>query len=188
MIDLKPACRQMIDVLAGVGDEQHANRTPCAEYTVRDLIAHVDEVSSGFAALAHGESGEGGDVDPATEPAAPDVSPDWRESVTKNVRALGDAWDDPAAWHGRTVAAGVELANELWGKIAFTEMVVHGWDIAKATGQPFDLPQATLQACFDHVAGFVPNAPVEGLWGPAVEVPADAPLLDRVVAVTGRHP
>jgi hypothetical protein len=33
----------------------------------------------------------------------------------------------------------------MWGKIALTELVVHGWDIAKATGQPFDLPEGTGQ-------------------------------------------
>ena len=55
--------------------------------------------------------------------------------------------------------------SDLWGKITLTELVVHGWDIATATGQPFDLPERTLQACFQHVATFVPNAPVLGLWG-----------------------
>ncbi|MGY5130017.1 hypothetical protein [Streptomyces nigrescens] len=65
---------------------------------------------------------------------------------------------------------------------------MHGWDIAKATEQAFSLPHETLQACFNHVAGFVPKAPIEGLWGPTVEVPADAPLLDQVLGLTGRHP
>lgn len=188
MIDLKPACRQMIDVLAGVSDEHLTNPTPCAEYTVRDLIDHVDEASRAFTAIAREVSVEGRHTEPTTEPATASLSDGWRESVAKNVRALGDAWDVPAAWAGRTDAAGVELSNELWGKIALTEMVVHGWDIAKATDQPFNLPHETLQACFDHVSEFVPNAPIESLWGPAIEVPADAPLLDRVVAVTGRHP
>ncbi|MDT7631469.1 MAG: hypothetical protein QOI50_3399, partial [Pseudonocardiales bacterium] len=45
-----------------------------------------------------------------------------------------------------------------------------------------------LRACFDHLAGFLPNAPVEGLWGPPIEVSANAALLDRTVAITGRDP
>ena len=73
--------------------------------------------------------------------------------------------------------AGVELSNTTWGKITLTELVVHGWDIAIAIGHPFDLPEHTLQACFDHVAVFVPNAPLPDLWGPPVEVPQDAALL-----------
>lgn len=184
MIDLKPACARMVDALAGVADDQLTSPTPCAEYTVGDLIDHIDAVSQGFTAVARKESGEGADV----EPPAATLGDDWRENVALRVRTLGEAWDDPVAWQGRTVATGLELPDELWGRIALTEVVVHGWDLAKATGQPFDLSDETLRACLDHVSGFVPNAPVEGLWGPAVEVPNDAPLLDRVVGITGRKP
>lgn len=104
------------------------------------------------------------------------------------MQALGEAWDDPEAWQGSTAAAGVELSNELWGTIALPEMVVHGWDIARSIGRPFDLPDDTLKACLDHVAEFVPRAPVPELWGPAVDVPADASPLDQIVAITGRTP
>lgn len=185
MIDLKPACDRMIDALAGVADDQLASPTPCAEYTVGDLIDHVDGAAQGLTSVAGQESGESTDTDAAPEPAAAD---DWRERLAKHVRMLGEAWDDPAAWQGTTMGPGVELPNERWGRIALTEMVVHGWDIARATGQPFDLPEHTLRACLEHVAEFVPKAPIEGLWGPAVEVPADASLLDRIVAITGRTP
>ncbi|HVX45936.1 MAG TPA: TIGR03086 family metal-binding protein [Mycobacteriales bacterium] len=175
MIDLKPACDRMTDVLAGVADDQLAEPTPCAEYTVRDLIAHIDQVARGFAALARGR-----DEEPAGE--------DWRADAARNVRALGAAWDEPAAWRGSSAVAGPDLSNELWGKIAFTEIVVHGWDLARATGQPFELPEATVRACLDHVAVFVPNAPVPEIWGTVVTPPPDATLLEQVVAITGRDP
>lgn len=175
MIDLKPACHRMIDVLGGVADDQLTSASPCTEYTVGDLIDHVDVVSRGATALAHHRSEL-----PGTDGAH--LDPGWRDSVTRHVRELGEAWDDPAAWRGG--ANGPD--PDLWGKITLTELVVHGWDIATATGQPFDLPEHTLQACFEHVATFVPNAPVPGLWGPAVDVAADAGLLDRILAITGR--
>ncbi|MBO2460021.1 TIGR03086 family metal-binding protein [Actinomadura violacea] len=181
MIDLTPACDRMADVLAGVADDQLADGTPCTEYTVRDLIAHIDEVSRGFAALARGQQA----------PAAPDdagFDGDGRERVAEHVRALGEAWTDPAAWEGTAETGGLELPGERWGKIAFTEIVVHGWDLARATGRPFDLPDETLRACLDHVAEFVPKAPLPNLWAPAVAVPDDAPLLDRIVGITGRTP
>jgi uncharacterized protein (TIGR03086 family) len=114
--------------------------------------------------------------------------PDWRDIVPQNLQALGKAWDDPAAWEGIGGVPGSELSNTTWGKITLTELVVHGWDIATAIGQTFDLPENTLQACFDHVAVFVPNAPLPDLWGPPIEVSPDAPLLDRIVAITGRAP
>lgn len=181
MIDLKPACARMIDLLTRVTAARLDDPTPCAEYSVADLIDHVDSVSQAFIAFARHDAGGG------QAPAAR-VGDYWRDSVTKHVGALGEAWDDPAAWQGSTTAGELDLPNERWANIALTEMVVHGWDLAAAIGADFELPEATVLACYDHVSVFVPNAPVEGLWGPPVEVPADAPLLDRLVAVTGRNP
>jgi hypothetical protein len=62
------------------------------------------------------------------------------------VRSLGKAWDDPAVWEGMGNVPGSDLSNSTWGKIALTELVVHGWDIATATGEAFDLPENTLPA------------------------------------------
>ena len=186
MIDLKPACHRMVEVLRGVSDDQLTSASPCREYTVGDLIDHVDQVSRGAAALARRDlDGLNGT---ATPPDAAHLGLDWRDRVARHVRGVGEAWDDPEAWKGSGNVPGSELANEVWGKITLTELVVHGWDIAQATGQPFDLPERTLQACLDHVAEFVPNAPVPGLWDPSVDVAPDAPLHDRIVAITGRTP
>jgi uncharacterized protein (TIGR03086 family) len=184
VIDLKPACQRMIEVLAGVTDEQLTRSSPCTEYTVGDLIDHIDQISCGSTALAQQDTVE----QSGTGPDASHLDPDWRLSVALHMLALGKAWTDPAAWQGVANVPGSDLSNEMWGKITLTELVVHGWDIAKATGQPFDLPEVTLRACLDHVATFVQNAPIPALWGPPVHVAPDATLLDRIVAITGRAP
>jgi uncharacterized protein (TIGR03086 family) len=185
VIDLEPASRRMIELLAGVTDDQLADRTPCAAFTVGDLIDHVDEASRQFTALAgHRLAEPAGDRGPATAR----FGPGWRGQVSGHVQALAVAWDDPAAWRGSTAGGSVELPNERWGRIALTELVVHGWDLARGTGQPFALPDDTLRACLDHVAEFVPEAPFPGLWGPPVEVATDASVLDQIVAITGRTP
>jgi uncharacterized protein (TIGR03086 family) len=101
---------------------------------------------------------------------------------------LGTAWTDPAAWVGESELAGLGLSKEVWGKIALTEVVVHGWDLSKATGLPFELPDETVRACYEHVAGFLDEPPVAELWGPAVKVPTEAPLMDRLVGIAGRRP
>jgi uncharacterized protein (TIGR03086 family) len=185
VIDLKPACHRMTEVLAGVTDDQLTSSSPCTEYTVGDLIDHVDQVSRGATALAHHTAGLPGT---GTGPDAAHLDPGWRDSLARHLRELGQAWDDPAAWQGSASVPGSDLSNEIWGKITLTELVVHGWDIAKATGQPFDLPEHTLQACLDHVAEFVPDAPIPALWGPRVNVAPGATLLNQVVAITGRAP
>jgi hypothetical protein len=65
-----------------------------------------------------------------------------------------------------------------------------GWDLATATDQPFDLPEPTLRACWEYVSEFLPNPPaaVRASWSPAVPAPPDAPLLDRIVGMSGRKP
>ncbi|OON82779.1 TIGR03086 family metal-binding protein [Streptomyces tsukubensis] len=187
MIDLKPACGRMIDLLAAVSDDQLTSPTPCANYTLGALIDHVDEAAVGFAVLGRKEGGEQPGPDAGADSATHHGAV-GRETVAEHVRVLGEAWDDPAAWYGGTATAGFELSNEVWGRIALTEMVVHSWDIARSLDRPVHLPEETLRVCLDHVTTFLPNAPVPELWGPAVAVPPDAPLLDHIVAATGRTP
>ena len=182
MIDLTAACEEMANLMKGVADEELGAATPCASYTVADLVEHVDMVSRGFTALARHDTEQA----TPTEPVAADEG--WRDDVAAHVRALGVAWRDPAAWRGSTDAGGLELTNDVWGRVALTEMVVHGWDLAKAINQNIDLPESTLRSCLDHVSAFVPNAPVPSLWGTPVTTPADAALIDQIVAITGRNP
>jgi len=178
MIDLHPACRQLGDLVRGITDDQLGNSTPCAEYRVRDLLEHVDESARGFAEAA------------GAEPAgtALDFEGEWREVLEGRLLVLAKAWDDPAAWKGESDLGGLQLTNAEWGRIVLTEVAVHGWDLSQATGLPYDLPDETVQACYDHVAGFLAAPPVPELWDAPIELPAEAPLMDRVVAITGRRP
>ncbi len=85
-------------------------------------------------------------------------------------------------------AGGVDFPGEVAGMVALTEVVVHGWDLARATGQPYGIDAATAEAVLPHVAQFAAGEPVEGLFGRAVPVADDAPVLDRIVGMTGRDP
>jgi uncharacterized protein (TIGR03086 family) len=180
MIDLKPACDRIIDLISGIANEQLSAPTPCTEYTVGDLIEHVDLVAQGATALAR--------CSEFPDTGCSHLESDWQDTFVDHLHAVGEAWDDPKAWEGSGNVPGSDLSNATWGKITLTELVVHGWDIATAIGRPFDLPEQTLRACLDHVAVFVPNAPLPDLWGPPVEIPPDAALLVRILSVTGRAP
>jgi len=82
----------------------------------------------------------------------------------------------------------LHTAADAWD--APDELVVHGWDIARATGQPFDCGAATL----DEVESTVRqvrdghDGDIPGLFGPVVPVAGDAPALERVLGLTGRDP
>ena len=97
---------------------------------------------------------------------------------------LADAWDDPAAWTGRTAAGGVELPGDVAGIVALDELVIHGWDLAKATGQPAGYDGPGLEAVLALVTEFRGRG-IEGLFGPEVPVPDGAPMFDRILGETG---
>lgn len=83
------------------------------------------------------------------------------------------------------------LPGEVAGLVALDELVVHGWDVAQASGQAYDVDEASLVAVETFVVSFsAPDraAPRAGVFGPVVETPAGAPLLDRVIGLTGRDP
>jgi len=122
----------MIKVLDGVTDGQLTDSSPCTLWTVGDVIDHVDQVALVFTALALQDTNMLLSV--ATNPDAAHLGSNWQENTSQHLLTLGKSWDDPAAWWGSGNVPGSDLSNEMWGKITLTELVVHGWDIARATG------------------------------------------------------
>jgi uncharacterized protein (TIGR03086 family) len=83
------------------------------------------------------------------------------------------------------------LPGEVAGLVVLDELVVHGWDVARSSGQSYDVDPASLEAVHGFVAQFSGPGQDEmrsGMFGPVVPVPDDAPLLDRVLGMAGRDP
>ena len=187
-IDLGPAAQQLAALVRNVPDDMLDAPTPCPEYRVGDLLDHIGGLAKAFTWAATKESLEMAPVSPSGD--ASHLAPDWRERIPTDVVALADAWRDPEAWTGMTKAGPVDLPGEIGGLVALDEIVVHGWDVAKATGQPFGVDPATLQAVHDLVVQFSGPGTEEqraGGFGPEIVVPSDAPLLDRVLGMVGRR-
>jgi uncharacterized protein (TIGR03086 family) len=185
MIDLTTACRRTTHVLANVTDEQLGGPTPCERLNVRDLIGHVGGLSLAFTAAARKQFGALTDTPPVE--GAP-LDDDWREAYPARLADLGLAWRDATAWEGMSRAGGVDFPGDVAGIVALTEVVIHGWDVARASGQDYDVDRATLDVVLPHVTAIAAEGPVEGLFGPAVAVADDAPMLHRVIALSGRDP
>ena len=188
-VDLGPPARHLSDVVRNVRADQLGARTPCDESTVADLLDHVGGVARGFAAAAAKNLGA-----LTATPPAPDgsrLTDGWREEIPTHLVALARAWTNPAAWEGMTRVGGVELPGAVAGRIALNEVVLHGWDLARATGQPYRQEPDSLEACKAALSAMYPEddlARREGIFAPPVAVPPDAPQLDRVVAFSGRDP
>lgn len=181
--DFAPSARVTGAVIGAITDEQLGHPTPSPDHTVGDLVEHVEGVAVGLVGTAR-------KTDPPPDAARPDgaatgPAAGWRERVPARLAALAQAWRDPAAWEGSTQAGGVPLEAAAAGMFALDEIVVHGWELAVATGQPYPVDEEAARACAEFLAG-VPRA--AELFGPVVEVPADAPAIDRLVGLSGRDP
>lgn len=183
--DLTPAADAMAALLAGVTDEQLTAPTPCEDYTLGDLIDHVDGLSQAFTNAALKDFPEGGSQGPSGD--ASRLGDDWRTRIPARLKALAEAWQAPAAWEGTTAAGGFDLPAEIAGTVALNELVVHGWDVAVSTGQPFDPAPATLEPSLHLLTPQDADSP-DGFFGPIVAVPESAPLLHRVLGLSGRDP
>jgi uncharacterized protein (TIGR03086 family) len=188
MLDLGPATRAVAAIVTGVRDDQLSAPTPCPELTVADLLDHVAGLSIAFVAAARKTSLDMGSPQPSADGSR--LVADWRTRIHERLAALADAWRDEAAWTGMTSAGGVDLPGDVAGAVALNEVVVHGWDIAVATGQPVSYDDDVIAAAESFVAPTAAARPegTPGLFGPVVPVADDASPLDRLLGLTGRDP
>jgi uncharacterized protein (TIGR03086 family) len=184
MIDISPATDRMVSLLASVSEDQLDRPTPCPKACVGDLIDHVGTLTKAFIAVARKDS-RGTGAPP--QPSAANLEAGWRDRIARDLEMLADAWRDAAAWDGMTNAGGLELPAHVAGLVVLDELVVHGWDIAVSTGQPYEPSVPEVNAASSFVASF--DAPRDGtLFGDVVPVPNNAPPLDRLLGLTGRDP
>ncbi|MEV6582795.1 TIGR03086 family metal-binding protein [Streptomyces sp. NPDC051582] len=186
-VDLEPQARLVARLARAVPDAALADRTPCPEYRVRDLLGHLAGLAVAFRDAARKDLGPTTDTAPGA--AAPPLPADWREELPRVLTEMAEAWREPAARTGMTRAGGVDLPGEIALIVAADELVVHGWDLARATGQVYTPDRAAL----DLAHAFLRQAAEDddrggGIFGAVVPVPDDAPLIDRTVGLSGRDP
>ena len=182
MIDLGPAGHRLTSLLQHVSDDAFGRPTPCAEYTVGDLLDHIAGLPVAFAAAARKAP-----LPPPPAASAANLAPDWRARIPADLADLAEAWRDPAAWEGMTRVGGVDLPGDVCALVGLDELVLHGWDLAKAIGRPAGYAGPGLEQVHATVAQ-LRGLGSEGPFGPEVPVAEDAPLLDRVLGLSGRDP
>ncbi|MFF8606083.1 TIGR03086 family metal-binding protein [Streptomyces sp. NPDC015346] len=186
-IDLGAAAERVARLAARVGDERLDDPTPCPAYAVREVLGHLAGLSVAFRDAARKDFGPTTNTPPGSSlPVLPD---DWRTALPRALDELAAAWREPGAWEGDTRAGGVELPAVVMGRVALNELVIHGWDLARATGQEYGVSEEELTVSETLLAPAEDAAPGdEGFFGPIVPVSPTAPRLDRVIGLSGRHP
>jgi uncharacterized protein (TIGR03086 family) len=189
IVDLEGAARRLGEMVAGTADSELGRPTPCPSYTLGDLIEHLGRVAQAFGGAAVKATGPTSDLTPAGD--ASRLADGWRETIPADLVTMGRAWREPAAWEGTARIAGSDGPADIIGLSAASELVVHGWDVARARGQEYDPDPAAIDAARRFLSLFAsPDAPAgpDVPFGPSREIPDDAPELDRVVALAGRDP
>lgn len=188
-VDLTPATVAVAELVRGVGDQLSAP-TPCTGYTVAALLDHLDGLALAFTLAARKEPVP----DPGPEGPighADRLTPEWRTRIPQRLADLARAWADPAAWEGTTRVGGFDMDGHMAAMTTADEVVVHGWDLARATGQEYRPDPEAVTAALGFVELFSGPGTAEmrgDAFGPERPVPEGASDLERLVALTGRDP
>src|SRR5688572_10932101 len=98
MIDLRPAAERMASLVRSVDEASLERPTPCPDYDVAGLLGHVGGFAKAFTAAANKDLG------PMTSQPPGDTGgrlpPGWRNEMTRDLAALGEAWQSAEAWTG----------------------------------------------------------------------------------------
>ncbi len=172
-------------IVADVKPEQLSDPTPCSDWDVRTLINHIIGANYMWAALR-----EGREID--TSRAAPDIAgDDPAGAYQQSAKAALEAFRSPGAMDHIFKSPIGEIPGSFALGVALSELVVHGWDLAKATGQDPTIDEDIVSPLYEtakvSVAPEYRQPPINA-FGPEVEVPQDASLTDKFVAFLGRTP
>jgi len=180
------AAEPTVDVVRGIAPDQLDAPTPCTEFDVRRLINHLLFWGPSLVGAARKQSV----APPAEDDQGLDLAgSDWAKQLEAQIDDIVASWSDPAAWDGMTrMGSPTETPAVMIGGMVLGELVVHGWDLARATGQRPRWSNDVLTFTYDMVATTAEEGRQMGIYGPQVPVPETAPLLDRILGLTGRDP
>ena len=170
--------------VAGVDPSQLGQPTPCTEWDTRALLNHLIL----WTAYSLEARARGGSVDPDLTDRDFAAEPGFAAGYRAQLNRALDAWSEPAVWQGTLDVMGSATPAADVAALNLAEMVLHGWDLAAATGQRYTVSDRAAVAALTAVEA---NAELfrqyKGFADP-VAVAAEAPALDRVLAVSGRDP
>ena len=178
-----------VAVVSRITADELRRDTPCAGWHLGDLLAHMTIQHDGFAAAATGHG-----ADPAVWRPRPLGADPTGEYAAAAHRVL-DAFAAPDVLTREfalpEISAAVTFPAERAIGFHLVDYVVHGWDVARSLGLPYQLDAEVLEIAL-RVAAAVPDGENRlapgAAFAPGLPVPGNAPALDRVVALLGRSP
>jgi uncharacterized protein (TIGR03086 family) len=169
--------------VAGVGEHQWHAPSDCEPWTVRELVNHVvtgnywaSELGAGVTIDAVGDRLDGDVL--GTDPLR---AYDDSALVAAAVFRAPGAMDQPCAVSYGPVPGSVYCGHR------FLDVLIHGWDVARSTGQDTGLDPELVEACFAVIEPQMDMLAGSGMFGTRVEVPDDADRQTQLLALLGRR-
>lgn len=196
-IDLRPfhhiAIQTSVEIVNSVTSSDLDRPTPCAGWTLGDLLTHMTAQHHGFAAAARGRGDDLAIWDPAT--VADDVQRDPAGTYAAAASGVVQAFEADGVLTASFVipefGPGAEVSGEQAIGFHFVDYVVHGWDVARAMNVPYDIAGDVVDAVLPIAFG-VPDGDFrdsdDSPFARAVEPAEQATDLDRVLSHLGRSP
>lgn len=176
---LDAAAARTVPVVRGIGDTDLDAATPCADYQVEDLLNHLFLVVVNFQALAAKEEADFGSTPER-------VRGDWRDRFARETALLAEAWAAPGAEEGETGA--MSMPAQVVGGMVLLDLVVHGWDLARATGQDYVPDERAVARLAPLVGQLAPTARERGVFAAPAPAEEAATDFEKLLAATGRDP
>jgi uncharacterized protein (TIGR03086 family) len=158
--------------------------TPCTDWDLRTLLNHTILWTSYSAERrAYGES-------VAEELMSRDFTaePGYAQAYQAQIARAVQAWSDPEAWQRELGVMGSTTPAADVAAMLIAEMVLHGWDVARATGQDYHCDDEVAQAVLNTVEAQGDLFRQYQGFAAVVPVPDDAAAFDRALALSGRDP
>ncbi|MFD4396465.1 TIGR03086 family metal-binding protein [Kitasatospora sp. NPDC058397] len=158
--------------------------TPCTDFDTRALVNHwVLYTSHGLEHRARRTELPKALVDHDFT-----ADPGWPAAYAAQLDRAVAAWADPAAWEGDVDLGGSPAPAEGVARMLIAELVLHGWDVARATGGRIGIDEELAQLVLEVVGENAELYRQYGGFATPVAVPDGAPALDRALAASGRDP
>ena len=172
-------------VIAGAPDDRWTSPSPCDDWRAADVVQHVLDMHAAMLRPL-GQT--------LTDAPAVGVDPlaAFRSARRDLAAILAD--DTISQTDVPTPVGSMTLAEHI-DQVASEDLVIHGWDLARATGQEHELDPEEVERMWPAAQQMdermrTPGAFGPGIvvFGPLVEVPDDAPVADRLLGLLGRDP
>jgi uncharacterized protein (TIGR03086 family) len=188
VVELADAHAAALDVtgafVAAVGDDQWTQPTPCAAWNVRELVNHIVTGNWWARELVSGRT-----IDEVGDRYEGDVlGDDPVAHYDESALAASSAFLAPGAMEVPCAVSYGPVPGRVYCGHRLVDVLIHGWDVAIATGQDATLPSDLIAACAAVVAPEHEMLVASGMFGSDVPVDDDADPQTRLLASLGRHP